>query len=234
MIELSKQELKASYWYILNNCDEIAEYKMEPEDLLKAESLDNVDQRHKEEFSNWFRKGVTSLYDEGLLNEEMYVLAKSPDRRSVQYPGCIANDIRWSVKQMERYRTTQDSGVTTLGRTWINLAPFMWYNSHPEKLKFNYHLTSLNVNTRWYDDDPYVLASQTQKVFYLDDPKLGHPWRVVQQIQYRHVFDVPENEEDEMEDDIDSDSNGNDINNEWEDPNDDDDESTDDDLMEES
>lgn len=27
MIELSKQELEAAYWYILNNCDEIAVYK---------------------------------------------------------------------------------------------------------------------------------------------------------------------------------------------------------------
>lgn len=222
--------------------------------MLKAESPDSIDRRHREGFSKWFREGVTTLYDEGLLSEEMYVLAKGPDRRSVQYPGCIANDIRWPVKQIERYRTTQDSGVMTIGlhidepctfygdlvnvvqlqfQKGYNVFLFkcQWYNSDPEKMKFDYHLTSVNVNTRWYNNDPYVLASQAQKVFYLDDLKLGHPWRVVQQIQYRHVFDVLEKEEDQVED-VDSNSNVvmNDINNVWEVPNDDDDESID--LME--
>lgn len=56
---------------------------------------------------------------------------------------------------------------------------------------------SVNVNSRWYNHDPYVYATQADKVFYLDDPKLGHPWKVVQKIQYRHIWDVLEREDED-------------------------------------
>ena len=49
-----------------------------------------------------------------------------------------------------------------------------------------------------------MLAQYDHKVFYLDDPKLGHPWKVVQKIQYRHLWDVPEKED--VEDIADTDS----------------------------
>lgn len=93
-----------------------------------------------------------------------------------------------------------------------------WYNSDPKKMKFDYHLTSLNVNNQWYIYDPYVLPNQAHKVFYLDDPKLGHPWKVVQKIQYRHVWDVPEREEDEdhVNHDGDYDDDDGDTNDVWE------------------
>ncbi|KAL6141829.1 hypothetical protein ACLB2K_060115 [Fragaria x ananassa] len=57
-------------------------------------------------------------------------------------------------------------------------------------------LKSVNTNTLWYKNDPYVLATQTQQVFYFDDPKLGSGWKVIQKIRRRHVWDVPENEDD--------------------------------------
>nr|GMC90811.1 uncharacterized protein LOC109183385 [Ipomoea batatas] len=52
--------------------------------------------------------------------------------------------------------------------------------------------TSIKVSSFWYKNDPYVLASQTKHVFYLNDPKLGLNWRVVQQFQHRHIYDENE------------------------------------------
>nr|GMC86844.1 uncharacterized protein LOC109183385 [Ipomoea batatas] len=52
--------------------------------------------------------------------------------------------------------------------------------------------TSIKVSSFWYKNDPYVLASQTKQVFYLNDPKLGLNWRVVQQFQHRHIYDENE------------------------------------------
>ncbi|KAK9939940.1 hypothetical protein M0R45_016620 [Rubus argutus] len=54
---------------------------------------------------------------------------------------------------------------------------------------------SFNTNIQWYSEDPYVLAAQAKQIFYLDDPQLGGGWKVIQKIQHRHVWDVPENEE---------------------------------------
>lgn len=36
------------------------------------------------------------------------------------------------------------------------------------------HFTSVNVTGRWYQTDPYILATQAKQVFYIDDLKLGH------------------------------------------------------------
>ena len=47
------------------------------------------------------------------------------------------------------------------------------------------------MDNKWYEKDPYVLASQAQQVFYVNDPKLGSSWKVVQKLLHRHIFDVP-------------------------------------------
>lgn len=77
-----------------------------------------------------------------------------------------------------------------------------WYNTSTDvkrkkkivRLVHDYHLTSVNSMNLWYKDDPYVLAKQAQQIFFLDDPSLGHGWKVIQKIPHRHVWDVPENE----------------------------------------
>ena len=38
----------------------------------------------------------------------------------------------------------------------------------------------------------FILPSQTKQVFYHQDTKLGEPWQIVQCIQHRGVFNVPE------------------------------------------
>ena len=37
---------------------------------------------------------------------------------------------------------------------------------------------------------PFILSSQAKQVFYLQDIKLRDPWKIVQCIQHRGVFDV--------------------------------------------
>ncbi|XP_007226196.2 uncharacterized protein LOC18791599 [Prunus persica] len=77
-----------------------------------------------------------------------------------------------------------------------------WYNTSTDvkrkkkivRLVHDYHLTSVNSMNLWYKDDPYVLAKQAQQIFFLDDPSLGHGWKVIQKIPHRHVWDVLENE----------------------------------------
>lgn len=52
------------------------------------------------------------------------------------------------------------------------------------------HYMSIDVTSQWYQNDPFILASQAKRVFYLQDTKLGEPWQVVQCVKYRGVFDV--------------------------------------------
>ncbi|CAN0856132.1 hypothetical protein LINGRAHAP2_LOCUS6423 [Linum grandiflorum] len=63
-------------------------------------------------------------------------------------------------------------------------------------------LTSVRVDRLWYLSDPFVLATQANQVFYINDPKLGLNWRVVHHFNHRHIFTGEceiDNNEDDME-----------------------------------
>ena len=71
-----------------------------------------------------------------------------------------------------------------------------WYNTGTNgwrrTIRTNAHCTSIDVTIQWYKNDPFILPSQARQVFYLQNTKLGEPWKIVQSIQHRGVFDVPE------------------------------------------
>lgn len=68
-------------------------------------------------------------------------------------------------------------------------------------IRHDYNLTSINTSSTWYEDEPFILANEAQQVFYLDDDKMGLNWKVVQKIQLRHVWDVPEVEDEDVDED---------------------------------
>lgn len=81
-----------------------------------------------------------------------------------------------------------------------------WFNTNPSRqwsIKSDYHLISVDTNTRWYENDPYILATQAKQVFYVNDPKLGGGWKVTKSIQYRNVWDIPKKQESEGDSDDD-------------------------------
>ncbi|GER39830.1 dual-specificity RNA methyltransferase RlmN [Striga asiatica] len=65
------------------------------------------------------------------------------------------------------------------------------------------NIVSVRVSRKWYENDSCILANQARQVFYIKDPKLGNDWLVVQPFQHRHVYDVDEMQDEEMDvDDI--------------------------------
>lgn len=62
------------------------------------------------------------------------------------------------------------------------------------------HLTTVDVKSRWYKDDSFVLPSQVQQVFYVPDTKLGINWRVIEKFQHRGIWDVLEIDDIELDD----------------------------------
>lgn len=158
------------------------------------------------------------------VNDELYALSFGPDNTVSTFTSCNVSGIRWHVKQLEETKAVQNSGIMVPGLHGDRASDFygslvsvvklnficgysvilfkgQWYNTSPSKKRKrqgiirDYHLMSLNTNIQWYSEDPYVLAAQAKQIFYLDDPQLGGGWKVIQKIQHRHVWDVPENEE---------------------------------------
>ncbi|CAN6586409.1 unnamed protein product [Malus baccata var. baccata] len=171
MVQLSREEIEVAYWYILDNCDEI-------EDFIKY--MIHIEILEKDSHAN-VQQRHRHLFPKW-FRQRIFSLAQGLDQRIVQYTGCIVNDIQYLITHVDQNRTTQNNGVIMLG-------------SHNGETCNFYDIL---VN---YDGDPYVLAKQAHQVFYIDDLKLGHPWKVVQKIQHRHIWDVPEKDDDENEED---------------------------------
>ena len=154
----------------------------------------------------------------------MYALACGPNDCARSYSGCIANGVRFHTKDRDSRRTTQNSGVMVPGgdetgqiffygelheiirlqyicMKAVVLFKCEWYDTSLRKNRINIvdGFTSINTRNRWYKDEPFILVSQAAQVFYVDDYKLGQDWKIVQQIQPRHVWDIPEIESNELE-----------------------------------
>ncbi|KAK1666957.1 hypothetical protein QYE76_055116 [Lolium multiflorum] len=75
------------------------------------------------------------------------------------------------------------------GSTWFDLA------SRGSKIKDDGYIKSVNTSVLWFKNSPFILASQAETCFYLEDTKFGDPWKVVRKFSHRHVYDVPELED---------------------------------------
>ncbi|KAG8390566.1 hypothetical protein BUALT_Bualt01G0096800 [Buddleja alternifolia] len=227
-VELSKNEQDKAHWYILNNCEEVERFQEEHREVLKRESPLHLEERHKDQFSQWFKQHITHLkyHNQKEVTDEIYALACGPHIIVKKYPGCIVNGVRFHTKERDSHRTTQNSGVMVEGYhdnkaikfygivteiieldyvkdKRVVLFKAQWFNSGGNKstIQVDGKITSITISRTWYEDDPFVLASQTKQVFYMDDVKLGKNWRIVQEFQHRHVFDTLESDVVDIRDD---------------------------------
>ncbi|KAL6196316.1 hypothetical protein ACLB2K_031931 [Fragaria x ananassa] len=51
-------------------------------------------------------------------------------------------------------------------------------------------LLSVNTSTSWYEHALFVFVIQVEQVFYLDDPKAGGAWKVVNVMEHRSIFNT--------------------------------------------
>ncbi|CAM8916248.1 unnamed protein product [Rhodiola kirilowii] len=51
-----------------------------------------------------------------------------------------------------------------------------------------HEILSIDTSNTWYEDAPYCLAKHAQQVFYLEDPKFGDNWKVVNVVAQRGTY----------------------------------------------
>ncbi len=143
------------------------------------------------------------------INDELFALSCEPDLRVRIYSACLVNGVRFHTVDREKNRRTQNSGIMVEGthdnqeidfygslkeiieirynadssgdRTVV-LFRCDWFDTHGKKfrMKEDGFFKSINHGSLWYKDDPFILATQATKVFYLLDTKYHEKWRVVQ------------------------------------------------------
>ncbi|KAL5831637.1 hypothetical protein ACOSQ4_016991 [Xanthoceras sorbifolium] len=226
--ELSRSEIECAHWYVLNNCQEVQPFLDKHREMLKREhDTNNVDLMQQQLFPKWFESHMRQLRENGSAeaSDELYSLSNGPDFRVCYYPGCVVNGVRYLVTNRDAQRTTQNSGVMVPGEhdnleisfygVLISIVELVyllghrvilfkckWFDTNPKKkrIQHDYHLTSINVAHTWYQEDPFILAIQAKQVFYVDDPKLGLNWKVVEEMHHRGLWDIQEKDVVEVQD----------------------------------
>ncbi|KAG8372858.1 hypothetical protein BUALT_Bualt12G0110700 [Buddleja alternifolia] len=216
---LDEKSCKQVHAYVLKNCDEVLTFISEHKEELKQKDGANVEKRHEESFSKWFEERVVlgTCEKSHAVNEDLVHLAYGPDKRATHYEACIVNGIRFHTKRREMNKKTQNSGVVVkveeesgfrdyygvltdiiqldyLGNHHVVLFKCDWYEGRSVQ-KDKYGCTSINTTKPWKTNEPYVLASQAQQVFYVNDIKLGSDWKVVIEAQGRSSWSILENKE---------------------------------------
>ncbi|CAN6555514.1 unnamed protein product [Malus baccata var. baccata] len=90
-------------------------------------------------------------------------------------------------------------------RCQVILFKCLWFDTNPHNrtsVKRDHGLLSVNTTRYWYDEDLYILATMAKQIFYLDDPKADNGWKVVQKIDRRGLYDIPELDHDENDDNV--------------------------------
>ncbi|TYJ97088.1 acidic leucine-rich nuclear phosphoprotein 32 family member A-like [Cucumis melo var. makuwa] len=84
-----------------------------------------------------------------------------------------------------------------LGRN-VWLFKCRWYDTDVNKSQRTHievGYKSLNTSRFWYAEKPIILATHAHQVLYVDNPKNCRNWKVVQVIQNKRIWDVPEVED---------------------------------------
>ncbi|CAL8175206.1 unnamed protein product [Prunus armeniaca] len=150
-------------------------------------------------------------------SDELYNLAFGPIRAEL-FSGCNVNGVKFLAEARDDKLCTQNSGVHVPGggestdidfygklttvvqllykdRYQVIMFKCRWFDTNPNRagsVKIDHGLLSVNMNRTWYDDDPYILANMATQIVYLDDPKAGSGWNVVQKMDHRNVYAIPE------------------------------------------
>ncbi|XP_066385135.1 uncharacterized protein [Miscanthus floridulus] len=146
------------------------------DDLVQQGALD-VDKMVEQGFAKWFRCHIENKHKEHpeSVSEGLWALSCGPDLRVKTCASCIVNGVWYSTVDREKFFLTQNSGVMTKGSHDGNGIDFYGV------LK---------------ETDPFILATQSKKIFYMQDTSLGKDWRVVQKFEHRNIYDVAEKDED--------------------------------------
>nr|XP_048321734.1 uncharacterized protein LOC125419567 [Ziziphus jujuba var. spinosa] len=163
--------------------------------LLQNRGVTSILQVQEKEFPQWFEQRIKyfSRCKYPMVTDELYSLACGPDYGIRSYSGCVVNGVRYRTKVRDDRRVTQNCGIWVVGDHDGESCDFWGNRRHScKKMITEFQITSINVTSYWYKNDPFVLASQAKQVFYVDDYKMGQHWKVVRKVHHRHLWDFPD------------------------------------------
>ncbi|KAK9078683.1 hypothetical protein SSX86_002740 [Deinandra increscens subsp. villosa] len=214
------QKLK-SHIYILLNCEELLDsvglFDKELRDLFPSYDEATLDKMKEDEFAKWLLMHVMNVPNK----EHLRGLAQGPLTYVKSHKGYFVNGYRFHTRTAYDGRVTQNSGVCVKGATY-NENENDYYGLLDEILELEYHSTVgrcvvVLFRCTWFDpvrgvrvdpktnmvdvkptaigcvDDPFILASQAQQVYYTSYPSKAKElkgWLAVVKTTPRGVYEL--------------------------------------------
>ncbi|XP_075110547.1 uncharacterized protein LOC142161640 [Nicotiana tabacum] len=216
-IWLSHDEFKQACMYVLQNSEEVSHFMEEYTSEIESQSSMRA---HKNGFLDWFRARIFVLSAQGRANDELISLVVGPAPLVHRYSTFVVNGFRFHTKELALRRKMQNSGVLVrgddsdsnkeyygvlediyelsyVGNRKVYLFKCHWWDvarlGRGYKID-KYGFTSVNIRCALNTNEPFVLASQSEQVFYLHD-MVDNDWCVVVKINPRDLFKIPDNDD---------------------------------------
>ncbi|KAK8492476.1 hypothetical protein V6N11_021142 [Hibiscus sabdariffa] len=122
------------------------------------------------------------------VNIQLFNLACGPDKRIFRYTSYLINGWRFNTKERDLQLKSQNSGVFVKGdKSTGNLD---YYGVSTDIIQLNYPGDNSVVLFKLRTEEPYVLASQAEQVYYVKDIK-DLNWQVAVKTKPCDLYDLP-------------------------------------------
>ncbi|XP_071728182.1 uncharacterized protein [Rutidosis leptorrhynchoides] len=230
VVKFGHDTLAIAHSHVLFNCSEIDFLRTEHLNILRQEyqtkSKCYIERLHSRKFQEW----LTDYVDEDMagdnrITNDITALANGPYVVVKKYKGYIINGFRFHIKDVEKNRTTQNSGVmidavtSSFSSASDNnpiLGDVTYYGILNDIIELQYAdnkqvvlfhcdwisgacrikvnengFTTLDFRGMKPTKEPYILASQAQQVFYVQD-RARKGWKVMIKTTPKDNFDMDE------------------------------------------
>nr|GMC96209.1 hypothetical protein CCACVL1_09462 [Ipomoea batatas] len=161
------------------------------------------------ELLNWkCLYGISANAVDGVLQimKKWFPKAYGPDRRIYRYKSILINGWRFNTKDRDLQLKSQNSGILVKGDADTDIIQLnyqggnnvilfkadWWDVYHKTGFKVdNFGFSMVNITRKLQTDEPYVLASQAEQVYYVSDIKEPN-WHVVVKTKPRDFYDLPD------------------------------------------
>ncbi|XP_016471415.2 uncharacterized protein LOC107793551 [Nicotiana tabacum] len=161
------------------------------------------------------------------ITDQLLALARGPDLRVECHNGYVLNGFRFRTMASEKFLKTQNSGVVVksdeytenadyygkirrileiqyLDKNSVTLFQCDWFEVPPQGRsqsrgyqRDEYGFICVDVTRLHYINDPFILGSQAQSVYYVKHDQ-NENWNAVVRVRLRNLYDLPE-QDDETE-----------------------------------
>ncbi|XP_059658587.1 uncharacterized protein LOC132304903 [Cornus florida] len=134
------------------------------------------------------------------IPNELRWLTQGPNPVTKRFKKFVINGLKFHDRNVEKRRKTQNSGVVIKAVTSSYAratdhnpvtGDIQYYGRGIKKDDFRFKL--VNSSQSLGTDEPFILASQAEQVFYVDDP-IDNEWKVVIGTKPRDLYDMSEHD----------------------------------------